>query len=84
MFPSIRLGDFGVAIKLERGQLVIDQVGTLAFSAPEVLENKPAGLKADIWSLGVILYLLISSSLPFKPYRSTVKTVQTIIDMPSI
>ena len=33
--------------------------------APEVILNQPSDFKSDIWSLGVILYALIGSGIPF-------------------
>jgi serine/threonine protein kinase len=33
--------------------------------APEIIKDQPSDFKADIWSLGVMLYALISSNVPF-------------------
>ena len=33
--------------------------------APEVIKNEPSDFKSDVWSLGIILYALISSGMPF-------------------
>jgi serine/threonine protein kinase len=40
-------------------------VGTPYYIAPEIISRKKYGSKVDIWSLGVITYLLLSGSLPF-------------------
>ena len=37
----------------------------MGFMAPEVVLNEPSDFKSDIWSLGVILYALIDSGVPF-------------------
>ncbi len=40
-------------------------VGTLAYTSPEVVENKPYTEKADIWSLGCLAYEMITLKTPF-------------------
>jgi serine/threonine-protein kinase len=40
-------------------------VGTAAYMAPEVVESRPAGKGADLWSLGVVLHLLLERQHPF-------------------
>ena len=39
--------------------------GTLAFMAPEIIENDQCSYAQDVWSIGVILYALLSGSVPF-------------------
>ena len=44
-----------------------DHVGTPAFMAPEIQQKKSyVGWAADIWSLGVLLYSLVTGTIPFK------------------
>jgi hypothetical protein len=62
---QIKLIDFGLA-KLILGGQTTERLGTLSFSAPEVLKGEKYSYKCDIWSLGVILYFLISGSLPYE------------------
>jgi len=60
---DLKLIDFGLSkqVKVKKMHTI---VGTPYYVAPEVLEGK-YGLKCDIWSLGVILYILLSGYLPF-------------------
>ena len=59
-FSSLALIDLGVAITLSYGQMSSDPVGTLDYISPEIFTRKPYAHKVDVWSLGVILYILFT------------------------
>lgn len=65
---ELKIGDFGLATKLEyEGERKRTICGTPNYIAPEVLEGKIGhGYEADIWSLGVIIYLLLDNKAPFE------------------
>jgi serine/threonine protein kinase len=50
--------------------------------APEVLLQKPYGKEVDLWSLGVIIYLLLSRVLPFDDEDDREIARQTIYEPP--
>ena len=62
---NIKIMDFGLSKILGKKEKSIDGFGTLTFVSPEVLIRKPYNKEVDIWSLGVILYLMLSGDLPF-------------------
>ena len=63
---SIKIIDLGVAIILPYGASSKDPLGTLDFIAPEIFEHKPYSHKVDVWSLGVLLYYLVTGGVvPF-------------------
>jgi serine/threonine protein kinase len=66
---KIKLGDFGTAMRLERGKLCKEQVGTPAFMAPEIhlLPDKSSGYdhKVDVWAVGVCMIFLLANEYPF-------------------
>lgn len=63
--PNARITDFGMAARLKKGQTISKIAGTIGFMAPEVVLNSASDFKADVWSLGVMLFALISSQVPF-------------------
>ncbi|CAJ1056655.1 death-associated protein kinase 2 isoform X2 [Xyrichtys novacula] len=63
--PRIKLIDFGLAHKIEAGEDFKNIFGTPEFVAPEIVNYEPLGLEADMWSIGVITYILLSGASPF-------------------
>ncbi|KAH0512034.1 Death-associated protein kinase 3 [Microtus ochrogaster] len=63
--PHIKLIDFGLAHEIEDGVEFKNIFGTPEFVAPEIVNYEPLGLEADMWSIGVITYILLSGASPF-------------------
>ncbi|XP_060115843.1 death-associated protein kinase 2 [Heteronotia binoei] len=61
----IKLIDFGLAHEIEDGVEFKNIFGTPEFVAPEIVNYEPLGLPADMWSIGVITYILLSGASPF-------------------
>ncbi|KAK2460010.1 hypothetical protein APHAL10511_008016 [Amanita phalloides] len=62
----VKLGDFGFTREYERGSYMETFCGTTGYAAPEMLQRKKyMGPEVDVWSLGVILYCLLTGTLPF-------------------
>lgn len=62
--PDVKVIDFGLSKKYASGEHLRDAVGTVYTMAPELLAGD-YGPKIDVWSLGVITFMLLSSSMPF-------------------
>ncbi|KAK8820877.1 hypothetical protein WA556_005191 [Blastocystis sp. ATCC 50177/Nand II] len=62
---SIRIADFGLANELDISNTLKSYCGTPGYIAPEIALNKPYGPAVDMWSLGVIAYILLCGYHPF-------------------
>uniref|UniRef100_A0A8C2XPW3 non-specific serine/threonine protein kinase n=1 Tax=Cyclopterus lumpus TaxID=8103 RepID=A0A8C2XPW3_CYCLU len=64
--PVIKLTDFGDATQLNPPSFYIHPLlGSPEFSAPELILDQPASLMSDLWSLGVVTYVILSGASPF-------------------
>lgn len=63
-----KLGDFGIARKLEKTSGNLSMKGTMNYMAPEVFSGLPYNATVDIYSLGLVLYRFLNNNrLPFLP-----------------
>ncbi len=70
-----KIGDFGIARRLENATSGMSKKGTYSYMAPEVYQGKPYGITVDVYSLGIVLYKLLNDNrLPFFPrYPETIR-----------
>jgi serine/threonine protein kinase len=61
----IKVSDFGLARFIDAETLATTTCGTPGYVAPEVLEQQPYKQACDFWSLGVVLFILLSGQPPF-------------------
>ncbi|XP_074032028.1 cGMP-dependent protein kinase, isozyme 2 forms cD4/T1/T3A/T3B isoform X4 [Leptinotarsa decemlineata] len=61
----VKLVDFGFAKKLQTGRKTWTFCGTPEYVAPEVILNKGHDISADYWSLGVLMFELLTGTPPF-------------------
>ncbi|XP_001371428.1 testis-specific serine/threonine-protein kinase 5-like isoform X1 [Monodelphis domestica] len=85
----VKLTDFGFANRTAvKNSLLSTFCGSVAYTAPEILMSKKYnGEQADLWSLGVILYAMVTGKLPFKerqPHKMLHLMRQSLAFRPSL
>ena len=62
---KLKIGDFGISIKLNDTRYATSKVGTYIYMAPEIIKGEKYNNKVDIWSLGCIIYELCTLNYCF-------------------
>ena len=79
---DIRLLDFGLSKIIGNDEKCTEPYGTLSFVAPEVLQGKPYDKSVDLWSIGIITFLLLCGYLPFDDKHSEREIARQTIQDP--
>ena len=67
---KIKLIDFGFSDYIPENNYLIDPIGTPQYCAPEIYQSQKYDFKADMWSLGVVLYNMVNGTQPFKLHNN--------------
>jgi len=62
---DVKLVDFGLSKTFGPSETSTEAYGTLCYVAPEILLQKPYNKAVDLWSLGIVIHLMLSGTLPF-------------------
>ncbi len=67
----MKLGDFGISKQVEGDDALETVIGTPAYRAPEISNYEPYTSACDMWSLGVVIYWVLTQSTPFSAREPT-------------
>lgn len=83
----LKIADFGFCAHVHGDyNSLTDQCGTIFYMAPEIIEKKMYGKAVDMWSTGIVVYVMLTGQLPFfhkKAVRLENMIVRGIFDIPS-
>ena len=79
---SVKLIDFGLSKVLLPAETSTDPYGTLAYCSPEIIAKKPHTCHTDVWSLGIVLYTLLTRRMPFVISHDVEQTKTNILTRP--
>jgi serine/threonine protein kinase len=79
---QVKLCDFSFSQVMQPGKEILGMMGTVAYSAPEVLQYEPLTKATDMWSLGVLTHVLLTEFTPFG--NGTEKNLQTETNILSV
>lgn len=80
---DMRLLDFGLSKIIGPNETCTEPYGTLSYVAPEVLTEKPYNKSVDLWTIGIITYLLLCGCLPFDDEHSEKEIARQTIHDPT-
>uniref|UniRef100_A0A3Q2Y9F0 Protein kinase domain-containing protein n=1 Tax=Hippocampus comes TaxID=109280 RepID=A0A3Q2Y9F0_HIPCM len=63
--PLVKLTDLGDAVQLGGAPYVHPLLGSPEFASPELVLGEPVSLTSDVWSVGVVAYVMLSGASPF-------------------
>ena len=74
---SVKIGDFGLAARMVSNKVRRTNCGTPNYMAPEIWSKHGYSYEVDIWSLGILTYLLLYGHYPFEDEKSISTKIST-------
>mmetsp|Transcript_52601 Transcript_52601/g.125628 ORF Transcript_52601/g.125628 Transcript_52601/m.125628 type:complete len:511 (-) Transcript_52601:87-1619(-) len=76
---KVKLADFGFSVIVNSEECLKDAYGTPPFMAPEMLNHQRYREKVDVWSMGVLMYVLIYGEFPYMPMELRAREMKNAI-----
>jgi len=75
----IKLADFGLSAIMPKTGKLPGVFGTAPFMCPEMIRDRSYNEKADVWSLGVVAYVMMYGQFPYTPEKPNAKAMKEVI-----
>ena len=76
--PFVILIDFGSAYEIKKGEKMRGKLGTTLYMAPEILKKVKYNEKVDMWSVGILLFNMVTGCYPFSSENEDVKVFEIL------
>jgi eukaryotic-like serine/threonine-protein kinase len=80
---DIKLSDFGAAMYEEAQHTQLKGIGSPAYMSPEQVQEKEVSYQTDIYSLGVVMYQMLTGKLPFRA-SSKASLLYQVVHIPAV
>ena len=80
---TFKIADFGLSKIISPEEFCEEPYGTLCYCSPEVVAHKPYNKQIDLWSLGIITYLMLIGCLPFSNNSKESDIINQILNEPT-
>ena len=78
-----KIADFGLSKIISPDESCEEPYGTLVYCAPEIVAHKPYNKQVDLWSLGIMTYLMLIGCLPFNVNSKEKEIINQILNEPT-
>lgn len=78
-----KIADFGLSKIISPEEFCEEPYGTLCYCSPEVVAHKPYNKQVDMWSIGIITYLMLIGCLPFSSNSKESDIINQILNEPT-
>jgi calcium/calmodulin-dependent protein kinase I len=76
----LKIADFGLAKIMKSDSLASTQCGSPSYVAPEILRKQKYGKECDYWSLGIVVFIMLSGECPFYDRDNSHKLFEKILN----
>ncbi|KAJ2770494.1 hypothetical protein IWQ57_002639, partial [Coemansia nantahalensis] len=81
---DVRVGDFGLATRVQNAAEPMTMCGTPSYISPEIMARMPYGRESDVWALGCLFVTLLTGAQPFRGLHKITEDAVARIPLPAL